>query len=233
MTPILIALFTTFVSLVGLLISKESKTSEFRQNWIDELRKDIAEYIAMSAAHAFHYMHSWSEINDIENRAAEAGDDYYTADGRRAKVNEFFAQESYKVDNLHSRIILRLNPDEHGQLLSAFQSSYTTYISFLRADAEKRRQELNTQLGIFNRQVRDISVVMLKTEWVRVKDGEPYFNKAKKLAGTIVIILIILLAISVIGSFIHPSPAPQQVPPQPQKQATPDHPITQEKAGHR
>ncbi|HWG22208.1 MAG TPA: hypothetical protein VG225_16915 [Terracidiphilus sp.] len=36
------AILAAFASLLGLLISKESKISEFRQRWIDELRKDIS-----------------------------------------------------------------------------------------------------------------------------------------------------------------------------------------------
>jgi hypothetical protein len=40
-----VALAGSAVTYIGLLISKESKTSEFRQEWIDALRNDIAEQI--------------------------------------------------------------------------------------------------------------------------------------------------------------------------------------------
>ena len=210
MTPILIALITAFVSLVGLIISKENKTSEFRQNWIDELRKDVAEYVAMSSEHAFYYMHSWSQINQVEANAEEHGDSEYTADGKRAKVNEFYAQESHVVDTLYSRIILRLNPTEHEELITALQSSYNTYTSFLNADSEMRRQELNTQLGQSNRELRNITVKVLGATWNKVKEGEPYFNRAKKLAGAIVVLLVLLLIISVFSSFDCPLSAVNQ-----------------------
>ena len=36
------AILAAIASLLGLIISKESKVSEFRQKWIDELRKDVA-----------------------------------------------------------------------------------------------------------------------------------------------------------------------------------------------
>ena len=39
------ALITGFLSLLGLIISKEQKTSEFRQQWIDALRQELAEFL--------------------------------------------------------------------------------------------------------------------------------------------------------------------------------------------
>ena len=36
------AILAAIASFLGLMISKESKISEFRQKWIDELRKDIS-----------------------------------------------------------------------------------------------------------------------------------------------------------------------------------------------
>ena len=225
MTPILIALITAFVSLVGLIISKENKTSEFRQTWIDELRKDVAEYIAMSAEHAFYYMHSWTQINQDETNAEEHGD-YYPADAKRTKINEFFAEESHVVDTLHSRIILRLNPTEHEELLTALHNSYNTYVSFLNAESGRCRQELNTQLGHFNKELRNITVKVLGATWKKVKEGEPYFNKAKKIAGIVVVLLIALLITSVFTSFDHPlSPASGKLsPPQPQPGPTQNQP---------
>jgi energy-converting hydrogenase Eha subunit A len=43
---ILTALIAAFVSLLGLIISKEQKVSEFRQSWIDSLREDTASLIS-------------------------------------------------------------------------------------------------------------------------------------------------------------------------------------------
>jgi len=44
------AVIAGFVSILGLIISKEQKTSEFRQTWIDSLRSDIASLIARASA---------------------------------------------------------------------------------------------------------------------------------------------------------------------------------------
>lgn len=44
------ALIAGLVSLLGLIISKEQKTSEFRQAWIDALRKELSAVIAHTNA---------------------------------------------------------------------------------------------------------------------------------------------------------------------------------------
>lgn len=48
---IIAAIIAAVISLLGLLISKENKVSEFRQAWIDALREEIAEVI--THAHSF------------------------------------------------------------------------------------------------------------------------------------------------------------------------------------
>lgn len=44
--PLLAALLAAVISLLGLVISKESKVSDFRQKWIDDLRQDVSSLIA-------------------------------------------------------------------------------------------------------------------------------------------------------------------------------------------
>ena len=47
-TTFLAAVVAAFGSLVVLVVSRHQKTSEFRQAWIDEQRKDLAELLALS-----------------------------------------------------------------------------------------------------------------------------------------------------------------------------------------
>jgi hypothetical protein len=49
---ILAALFTSSLALLGLTVGKDSKVSEFRQQWIDGLRADVSEFLA-SVQHVF------------------------------------------------------------------------------------------------------------------------------------------------------------------------------------
>jgi hypothetical protein len=49
------ALIAGYFSFVTLINSKEQKTSEFRQNWIDSLRNDIAEFTSSVYFIKFYY----------------------------------------------------------------------------------------------------------------------------------------------------------------------------------
>jgi hypothetical protein len=49
---ILAALITSSLALLGLTLGKDSKVSEFRQQWIDGLRADVAEFLS-SVQHVF------------------------------------------------------------------------------------------------------------------------------------------------------------------------------------
>jgi len=44
--PIIAAIIGAVVTLASLIISKESKLSEFRQAWIDSLRQEIADFLS-------------------------------------------------------------------------------------------------------------------------------------------------------------------------------------------
>jgi len=56
---IIAAVIAAIVSLLGLIISKETKVSEFRQAWIDSLRAEIAAVITHAQAlHGAHLANS-------------------------------------------------------------------------------------------------------------------------------------------------------------------------------
>jgi len=88
---LIIAFIAAVISLLGLLISKENKVSEFRQAWIDALREEIATVI--THAHAVHgaYLAKFSPESEMWKNVR---DDF-------VKMNEAWA-----------KIKLRLNPDE-------------------------------------------------------------------------------------------------------------------------
>jgi len=45
------AVIAGLISVVALTLTKEQKTSEFRQAWIDGLRSDLADYLAAFSKH--------------------------------------------------------------------------------------------------------------------------------------------------------------------------------------
>jgi len=98
---ILTAVIGASVAVIGLVVAKESKTSDFRQLWIDGLRNDLAEFISLSF--------------DI---ALKGGANKTTkADGKQLEV--------WQAANTRlARIRLRINPKEalHRDLVNRLQA---------------------------------------------------------------------------------------------------------------
>ena len=189
--PIIVAVITGVVSFIGLVISKENKISEFRQTWIDELRKDISDYIALSEMHAFNYTNLWSK-----GKQEATNTDY----DPQAAINDYLSKESNTIDSLNTRIVLRLNPDKHVQLLNALRASYNSHISLINATKEDRRNQLHHDLSKFNQELRDQSVALLRTEWKRVKKGELWFRGTKYGIPVVLFILILLYSYIIFNS---------------------------------
>ena len=101
------ALIAGAIASVNLTLTKELKTSEFRQAWIDGLREDLAKFLGAARvfARAVEVVHAF-------------GPDY------KDKVPLLISDEKigelrYQAAEMLSKIKLRLNPDEpeHEELL--------------------------------------------------------------------------------------------------------------------
>lgn len=174
LTPALIAAAATLtgaaiaatVSLIVTVLSKEQKTSEFRQAWIDALRNDIAEWIAEVAI--IYSMH-----DDLKRMGKTA--DLETTERRYANF--------LKIRMLRSRIELRLNPAENGAMLAAMNR--------VRDSMEKPNAERQEAIAA----VVDESQRLLKKEWMRVRQGEPAFYWTKRIALGIVAVALASIAV--------------------------------------
>ena len=96
------ALITSAISFVNLTLTKEQKTSEFRQTWIDSLREDLAGFFgaARTFARAVEVFHRFGP--DYKDKAALLISDQKISDLR------------YQAAETLCKIKLRLNPDEEG-----------------------------------------------------------------------------------------------------------------------
>jgi len=57
--PIAAAMIAGAVTFIATLLSKDQKTSEFRQTWIDAIRADIAEFLSLIVL-----MHDFMNVRD-------------------------------------------------------------------------------------------------------------------------------------------------------------------------
>lgn len=166
---IVAALIAAIASLLGLIISKEQKTSEFRQAWIDSLRADIASYLTAS-----------NSLFDGES--AE-----YPNHLKKLEALSPFAS----IQNTASfNIQLRINPQEplSDNLLSAMNALHTTLSNTINMDqvGELRAAEAS---------VIKASQELLKGEWRRVKEGELTFRCAKYLSFIVILAAVVILLI--------------------------------------
>lgn len=170
--PLSVALIGALVSLLGLIISKESKVSDFRQEWLDGLRADVAALIGHSNA----VVAVRQTIKDDSERLRLALAEYRHA------------------DEMASRIRLRLNPNNplHQPLLNAL-AQHESYFS-------SPNQHLDT-VGIetaVNALVEQTQK-LISSVWTHVKKGETTYNISK--IGLFVIVVIAVCELLIESGF--------------------------------
>jgi hypothetical protein len=175
---ILAALITALISFVNLILSKEQKTSEFRQAWIDGLRGELAVFFSSARALC---------------RTMEEARSPNTTD----EDIQYFKFSNDKIGNMRLasadslyRIKLRLNKKEpeHKELNHLLESAIRIQNS-INIEKDKDYTEALNAIEIAVSCSQDI----LKTEWDRVKKGEIPFQIAKY--GTLLIIIISLISL--------------------------------------
>lgn len=162
------AIIAGIVSILGLVIGKEQKVSEFRQNWIDELRKCLISYL--------------SNINSIADtiRVQKTGGEF----DKSALI------ANYKLLNEASNgIKLRLNSEEKPSknLLKAMGR----FEALAKDNAKLTPENLMEAEESFIK----ASKALLKFEWKRVKKGERIFVAAKWIVICFTIAMIATLAV--------------------------------------
>ncbi|WP_332656966.1 hypothetical protein [Brevundimonas sp.] len=183
---ILAALIAGLVSLLGLIVSKEQKTSEFRQSWIDALREEMAVYAA--------------SINTLHDALLVTYKDF---EHKHEKMSSVY----HELNKATFRIELRVNPKEAGHtgLLNTMSD-----IREIASDANGITLEALKPLEA--KFIADAQAI-LKSEWRRVKRGELAFVIAKWAALVFVVVASISIGILVLGSAKNPSALGSQPPP--------------------
>lgn len=159
---VLAALIAGAVAFLASVFTKENKTSEFRQAWIDGLRNDLAEFVS-----AYHYLAS-----DFETMAENSHD----LDSRAYLLS--IKSEILKIELMQARIELRLNPVKHEKLIAQLHD-LARVEGGLSLDFSARKQNVDAFIAACQ--------LLLKTEWKRVKRGERTYWLTKWISlGTVV-----------------------------------------------
>ncbi|MGD0885229.1 MAG: hypothetical protein ABSA46_10245 [Thermodesulfovibrionales bacterium] len=176
LVSIIVVIIPACVSFYGLKITTQNKMSEIRQTWIDELRKDISDYIGFTQEHAFYY-------RNIRSRQANSRD----------VINEHFSKNSHIVDTLYTRIVLRLDSTNHGDILEMLDASNKDYFDMLNND--NYHADLSSHLT----QLRNRAVIVLDNAWETVKKGEEDIRRIIKSIPYVAVAIVIFIMVLVFG----------------------------------
>jgi hypothetical protein len=162
---VIAAFLTALVTALGLVITKENKTSEFRQAWIDALRADFATY----ASHIIVLMAT------------------VRIEGRAANVWKDSKDDLLELNKAAISIRLRLFPKKplHIQLLGALDE--------IEAQFDKRTTLDEARIDLLQKEFLEDAQRLLKAEWNRVKVGEWTFRWSKRAAASLMSLTAIYL----------------------------------------
>ncbi|MBX5103029.1 hypothetical protein HJB52_14225 [Rhizobium lentis] len=159
------AVIAGLVSLLGLIIGKEQKVSEFRQAWIDELRKCLVAYLV--------------NINAVADtvRLKKAG----------TPLDNSALLGSYKLLNEASHgIKLRINSAEAPA--QALLKSMAEFDRLAGDNASLTPDKIRDVETRFTQAAKEL----LKFEWNRVKQGEKIFIWTKRIVSVTTVVMIFI-----------------------------------------
>ncbi|WP_146176576.1 hypothetical protein [Chromobacterium sp. Panama] len=171
---IIAAIIAATISIVSLIISKENKTSEFRQDWINNFRKDIATIVTNS-----HILEAYTTSKD-ENTPDHSAITW-------EKTRHIFAETNSAITRID--LMLNLNEPDHKSIHNTLRTLEELVATHPDIHTVHTLEKTADQLVSLSRKT-------LKDEWTRVKRGEKTFHIAK-------IVSLLLISITVIfGIFI-------------------------------
>ena len=189
------ALITAVISLINMVISKDQKTTEFRQEWINSVRIELSNLL--------------SEVDARHSKSLFA--EYYSKEGEKEKfideISGIALNNTVRINNISTKLSLFLNPIEHEKLLYLISelTSTPTPHSSKDEDEDDHGQTLIERTKF----VLQESQKVLKKEWEIVKRGEKTFYITKNILFSIMVLILIVLLI--IGATIN-LPVPNNLP---------------------
>lgn len=177
---ILAAFVTGLFSFINLVIGKDQKTSEFRQQWIDALRNDISELVSLAinlkdAAQLYK--------NELDNSNHTL---------KFSEIHKTIKDDIHKFGITLNRIKLRLNKKKDINTLNRLTEFYK-----MANSSEISADHLNLKAEELISEFQGI----LKNEWERVKKGEPAYFVTKYVVCFAIVLMVGLLVSAKFGWF--------------------------------
>lgn len=186
---VLVAIIAGAFSLLSVVSAKESKISEHRLTWINELRDEVSSFTSA--------IHELSKLYEIPIQAG------FT------KINHHeHSKEPYKIAvGSLTKIQLRLNPEDVGRNDSK-ESKLKSAIDEARAafNADKYDEIVEKCDAI-----RSAAAPLLKAEWDRVKEGEKSYRYIRNISAIALGAIAIFISLFVFQLKTDTTPKPMQV----------------------
>ncbi|MCE5182273.1 MAG: hypothetical protein LLG15_10775 [Betaproteobacteria bacterium] len=163
------ALIAGAISFVSAVLSKDQKTSEFRQAWIDSLRDEVSEFLS-------HVSTITSMLRSKHSRGSSVEE--------LLKYVEESDEGMRQASLMYARIRLRLNPKENAALLEKLDAVRDLLRSAKAFDKDYAGQAYKDLINEAQQ--------VLKVEWKRVKRGEWAFVATKYIS-----LLLFLVSVAV------------------------------------
>lgn len=165
---VIAALIAGAFSYFNLVSSKEAKVSEFRQEWINALRSEIATYV--SRIQAVTTLGNYIHANPVEVK--------YNIDLLRER-SRLYEEALAAFNSIH----LRINKKEKCLVAKTINNTFVLAIEEAQECYKAGKEE---SLGYRLEQVIETASPLLKHEWDRVRGGEPSYRWAKRFAIVLV-----------------------------------------------
>jgi hypothetical protein len=190
------ATITGLFALLQLIISKETKVSEFRQAWIDGLRSDVAEYIgALRLFVSIHLLHPRIRRQRIGDLFQQTVDAQTRVQLRlRPEQNVLHARLARKIAQI--RASARELNQPRNKFMDAYEKALSGYAAMERAEKTKDEHQIEQATADYKRLMEDSDALsnelnalvkatgakitafgklarpVLDDEWEKVKEGE-------------------------------------------------------------
>jgi hypothetical protein len=165
---IVASLITGLMTFTNILISKDQKTSEFRQEWINRVRDELSNFISSVAEYTSQLFNKKDDKSELDA----------FIDGNVALTKEIV--RSYSCLRLH------LNKVDDKAIFDILDDLYDYAargeIDYKIDDVTQKENELIS-----------LTQDMLKKEWIRVKAGERTYQFMKWLGLALIIVPILII----------------------------------------
>lgn len=156
------ALIAGGIAYAGFISTKESKVSEFRQNWINELREEIATYV--------------SRVDALIKHVSKANIGMSFSIEKKMSVKLVHSELYSEMLKSRISILLRINNKEKAP--QDFQRN-ETFLNLIESIYQKFEGGKFPDVYTDIESLTGVSRSLLKHEWGRARDGEKRFQEAK------------------------------------------------------